>query len=142
MRLTILPKPNIKERNLLKERKEKAQVLLERLENSRAELKKLDEAEAYINSVFVPGAEISHRMFKKGVIESNNGERLTVGFENFGEKILGTITSVANGIIVVDSDEYMVRVRDYQPLLKREKAIKNAVIYAERDFSEYADYID
>ena len=135
-------RPKSKERQLMKERKNKAVELSNNLEEARAKVQELENAREYVNSVFVPGVTIHHKSFGDGTIRENKGTNIVVGFPTVGEKQLGTFVSAANGIIKVDADNYMERIDGYRDVLKKENSIRTAYSYAEKQFAPYAEYLD
>ena len=135
-------RPKSKERQILKEKKEKATLLFEKLQKAKAEQDKLSEALDYINSVFVKGSELNHKSLGKGIIKETTDTTITVEFTDSGIKKLGTVLSAVNGIISVDTDDYKDNINKYRALLKNESNIKNAYNRAEREMAEYSDYLE
>lgn len=135
-------RPKSKERQILKEKKEKAVLLFEKLEKAKAEKDRLYEALDYINSVFVKGSELNHKSLGKGIIKETTDTTITVEFTDSGIKKLGTVLSAVNGIISVDTDDYKDNINKYRTLLKNESNIKNAYNRAEREMAEYSDYLE
>lgn len=134
-------RPKSKERQLMQERKEKAVKLSDNLEKAKIELEVLEEAIFFINKILIKGEEIYHKKFGTGVITNNDGTSLTVGFSNGEEKKLGTVLVVANGFVSL-KDTYQNKIDEYRNILKKEKAIRTAVSYAEKELAPYIEYLD
>ncbi len=135
-------RPKSKERQLMVERKEKAIQLSENLDRARADMNKLDEAKEYVNSVFSAGKSLQHKKYGEGKIQKNDGTSITVEFPEAGEKQFGTIIASVNGIISSTEPEYVAMFPGYCDILKKDSSIRTALLVTEREFSEYADYLD
>ena len=131
-----------KEKQLIQEKKEKAVRFAEELKTAQDELKKLQEALEYLNMVFKIGAGIQHKKYGLGTITDNHGSSIEIEFANGDKKKFGMVLSAVNNIIVSQTDDYAEQMQKYRETLKKEAAIKNAVSYAEKNFAEYAEYID
>jgi hypothetical protein len=83
-----------------------------------------------------------HKKYGEGVIVSTSGSNITVEFQNEGQKKLGLIASITNGIISVDIGGYEETVANYLEYLKKETAIKSAVSYAEKEMNPYKAFLD
>ena len=135
-------RPKTKEKQLIQEKKEKAVRFAEELKAAQDELKKLQEALACLNMVFKIGEGIQHKKYGLGTITDNNGNSIEIEFANGDKKKFGMFLSAVNNIIVSQTDDYAEQMQKYRETLKKEAAIKNAVSYAEKNFAEYAEYID
>lgn len=135
-------KLNSKDKKLASEKKEKAKSLLKGLETAQDRYEKLMEAKSYISKIYVEGQKIHHKKYGEGVIVSCSGSNITVEFQSEGQKKLGLIASVTNGIISVDIDGYEETVANYLEYLKKEKAIESAVSYAEKEMNPYKAFLD
>ncbi len=135
-------RPKSKEKQLLMEKKERAMTLFGELKRSQEKLKLLEEALAYLDSVFVVGATVQHKKYGVGVIQNKTDSSIEIEFADGEKKKLGTVFSVANGIIESSYSDYDVKIRQYKEVLNKESAIKRAVDYAERAFEPYAEYLD
>ena len=63
-------------------------------------------------------------------------------FEDGTKKKLGLTVSAANGIITSHMENYDEMPGSYREVIKKEAAIRNAVSYAEKNFSMYAEYLE
>lgn len=135
-------RPKTKEKQLIQEKKEKAVRFAEELKTAQDELKKLQEALEYLNMVFKIGAGIQHKKYGLGTITDNHGSSIEIEFANGDKKKFGMVLSAVNNIIVSQTDDYAEQMQKYRETLKKEAAIKNTVSYAEKNFAEYAEYID
>lgn len=135
-------RPKTKERQIIQERKEKAQQLFKKLEEAKSRYIKLETAKEYINSVYVPGTAIHHLTYGDGIITENNGSNIQVNFSQIGEKRLGTFVSAANGLITVNTEDYSEKIKDYAALLKEDSSIRNHLSFAEKEFAPFAEYLD
>ncbi len=133
--------PGTGERHLMQERKEKARKLAEELEAAREELALLDQAKAYLNRAFPAGGKIRHKAFGEGTITENAGTTMTVLFPKAGQKTLGTLTCVVNGLIAAEDDEVQKRLLSYRDILRRDRQILSAVSRTERELRQYAEYL-
>lgn len=135
-------RPKSSERQLMLERKTKAQELYARMLEAKENDLKLTEAKEYISEVYVKGTNIKHKKYGEGIIVSVNGTTVSVDFPETGEKKLGLYQSVAMGIISVDNSEYRERLGGYMDYLKKENSIKSALSYSEKQFQPYAEYLE
>ena len=124
------------------EKKEKAVRLSEELKAAREEYECLEEALAYLDTIFSVGTGISHKKYGNGTIIARNGSTVEVEFEDGTKKKLGLTVSAANGIITSHMENYDEMPGSYREVIKKEAAIRNAVSYAEKNFSMYAEYLE
>ena len=127
---------------LIQEKKEKAVRLSEELKAAREEYECLEEALAYLDTIFSVGTGISHKKYGNGTIIARNGSTVEVEFEDGTKKKLGLTVSAANGIITSHMENYDEMPGSYREVIKKEAAIRNAVSYAEKNFSMYAEYLE
>lgn len=134
-------RPKTKERQLINECREKAKQLSKKMEEARECLQELENAKEYINSILAEGTTIRQKMYGEGTIVKNSGSILTVRFSEGEEKQLGTFISLVNGIITADGfdDEKLSRCKE---LLKKEELLKSSLMYAEKEFAPYAEYLE
>ena len=132
----------VKEKQLIQEKKEKANRLEKELEDVQEEFQKLQEAMEYFDSIFEVGTNIRHKRYGLGTITARSDNIIEVAFIKGEKKKFGMIVSIINSIIRpqgVDCTEQMKKNID---ILKRKTAIKSAVSYAEKNLSEYTEYLD
>ena len=133
-------RPNLKEWQLIQERKIKAKMLFEELEEVKTKVQILEEAKEYVNSVLVAGATVYHRLYEEGTVKENDGNNIIVDFPEYGNKKLGTSVSIGKGILTVDNDTE--RIDAYRDLLKDESKIRDRLVNAEKAFAEYSENFD
>ena len=109
-----------KEKQLIVEKSEKARKLFEELKLAQANMQSLQEALAYLDMVFVAGANIQHKKYGSGLITNKDGNIIEVEFANGEKKKLGTSLLVANNIAELEVDEYPENVEKYKEILKKE----------------------
>ena len=132
----------VKEKQLIQEKKEKANRLEKELEDVQEEFQKLQEAMEYFDSIFEVGTNIRHKRYGLGTITARSDNIIEVAFIKGEKKKFGMIVSIINSIFSpqgVDCTEQMKKNID---ILKRKTAIKSAVSYAEKNLSEYTEYLD
>ena len=134
--------PKSSERQLMMERKEKAEELAQTLETAKQKLSELDKAKAFVASVFKPGTVIRHRSFGVGTISEVNNTTFTAQFPSVGDKSLGLTMCVANAIIAVEDTETQAKLNGYRDILKQEQRIRDAVDIAEKAFLPYAEFLE
>ncbi len=135
-------RPKSKERQLMVERKEKAIMLSNNLEKAKADFGKLEEAKEYLNIVYSSGMKLQHKKNGEGLIKNNDGSSIVVDFPEEGEKHFGTMVAAVNGIIMSEAPGYSEKLAEFKDYLKRESGIRTALTVAEREFSEYAEYLE
>ena len=135
-------RPKSKERQLIRERKAKAQELSEILNEVKKSINEIDKAKGIINSILVAGKCVHHKKYGNGVIKKNDGTNIVVEFEGLGEKLFNTFMMVSNEILSLTSDAEMEIMNKYKSLLKNEKGIKTRFTFIEKDFAQYSEYLD
>ena len=134
-------KPKTKERQLMQERKDKAQKLALAFEAATADKHNLDEALQYIASAYKIGSVLQHKKYGAGTIKDNQGGTIVVKFPEVGEKQLDLMTVAANGIVSVDIDGYENAMARHSESLKQRNQIETRLSIAEKDFAQYAPYL-
>ena len=134
--------PKSSERQLMMERKEKAEELAQILEAAKQKLSELDKAKVYVASVFKPGTVIYHRSFGVGTISEVSDTTFTAKFPSVGDKSLGLATCVANALITIDDAETQVKLNSCRDILKRDQRIRDAADMAKKAFLPYAKYLE
>lgn len=131
--------PKNKERQLMQERKDKANKLKAQLDEANGKAAELERVFTYIAESVTEGKTIRHKAFGTGKIRSVNGNLITCDFENKKNMELGTKQSILNGLITVDGLELS---EEQIGLLLDESKIRSAVSYAEKVFAPYSEYLD
>ncbi len=134
-------RPKSKEKHLMQERKDKAITLLAKLDDARKKKSELEEAVSYLSSVYIVGRKVEHMSYGVGEITAVNDKNVVIKFEE-GEKQFGLIHSVANGFLSIESEGYEEKIKIYRDLLKKENSINTNLIYAEKEFAPYSEYLD
>ncbi len=135
-------RPNSKEKQLINEKRKAAKEYLVKFEEASAENQKLQDAIEYLEKLFAVDSVVVHKSYGKGKILENSDTKLKIEFESVGEKTLGLIPSVVNGLIkpgTVDDSSHMTEVVN---TLKRRDRITSVLNYAEKLLSEYAEFLD
>lgn len=135
----VVPKTN--EKKLMQERREKAQSLAVGLETAKEQLAILEEAKFYLTKVFVEGASIRHKTFGEGTIQGVSGTNITVQFSSVGQKTLGIIACVVNGLISIHDEAIADKLQSLRGILAKDQQIRNAVSWAEKALAPYVDYL-
>ena len=71
-------RPKAKEKQLIVEKSEKARELFEDLKLAQTNMQSLEEAMAYLDNVFVPGANIQHKKYGLGLITNKDENTIEV----------------------------------------------------------------
>ena len=136
----VIPKTG--ERKLMQERKEKAIELTGALEEAKKRLASLNDAKAWLNRAIQPNVIIHHRAFGEGTIIRASESSMTVHFKSVGQKALGPIACVANGLVRFDDEKVQAMASQYQDILRQDEQIRTAVKWAEKELAPYADYLN
>lgn len=134
-------KPKTKERQLMQEKRNKAQELLEKLETAKKQNEKLAQALQEIKRVLSIDANVKHPLYGKGKISSKSENAITVTFANGKVLILGTPECIAEGFISTESEKVKDHMAEIKRILKNRFAIESALAYAEKQFAPYSEYI-
>ncbi len=134
-------RPKSKEKHLMQERKDKAKLFASKLDDARKKNADLEEAVSYLLSVYIVGSKVEHMSYGIGDITAINDKNVVIKF-NEGEKQFGLIHSVANGFLSIESEGYAEKIKIYRDLLKKENSIITNLIYAEKEFAPYSEYLD
>lgn len=134
-------KPKTKERQLMQEKKNKAQELLEKLGTAQKQNEKLEQALQEISAMLSIDANVKHSLYGKGKISSKNENAITVTVENGKVLILGTPECIAEGFISIESEKDKDHMAEIKEILKNRFAIESTLAYMEKQFALYSDYI-
>lgn len=135
-------RPKTQERQILQEKKEKANQYKKDLEFAKIEYEELEKTLNYIHTVYNVGTELKHKKFGQGVIKEKNDFQITVDFPEVGEKKLDLMTLIALNIVSLDIAGYEDNMSASIPLLKNRDGIKTQLRLAEKNFASYAQYIN
>ncbi len=131
--------PRGPERQLIQARREKARELKQDLDAAEAKAAELDAAIEVLNDAVTPGKAVRHKTFGSGVVQAVGDGSFTAMFDAAGEKHLGIVLSVANGLVSVDGLELSA---EQLSLLRDQGKIRSMLSFAEKSFAEYAEYLD
>lgn len=134
--------PKTSERKLMQERKEKAAELADALDEAKKRLAELNDAKAWISRTIQPNVKIHHKAFGEGTIIQASESSMTVHFKSVGQKTLGPIACVANGLIRFDDEEVQSTALEYKDILRQDEQIRTAVKWAEKELAPYAEYLN
>ena len=135
-------RPKSKERQIIKEMKEKAIELYENYLIAKEKYDLLQEAEVYLNTTFAAGQKLKHKNLGEGTVLENNGNTITVEFREKGQKKFGTITAAIIGMIESETEGYGEKIEKYKDILNNGNKIKSIYNYAEKAMNEYSEYLD
>lgn len=133
--------PKTGERKLMQERKEKAQELAAKLAETQKQLVQLNTATDWLRDALQPGTRIWHKSFGEGVIQELTDKAINVQFTGVGNKTLGTIACIGNGLIRLCDAGKQAELLQYKDILRRDEQIRNAVRWAEQELIPYAEYL-
>lgn len=133
-------KKSSKELKQIQEGKKKASELCRQVQDARADADLLEDAKQYLESAFRTGMTIHHRVFGTGIITKVIGEYVTLDFPDAGKKTFVSTKLILEGLIDLDSDEE--KFSKMVDVLKRESSIGPTLSAAEKNFAEYAEYLD
>ena len=133
--------PKTGERKLMQERKEKAKELSNKLAEAQKQLAMLNQATDWLSENLKPGRTIRHKSFGEGIIQDVSDSAIIVCFSRVGQKTLGTMMCVSNGLISFNDEETQAELLSYIAVLRRDKQILNAVQWAEKELMPYAEYL-
>ena len=134
--------PKSGERQLVQERKQKAQELAAKLAEAEEQLALLNKAKIAICEILEPGIPINHKSFGRGIIEQANEKNVIVQFSDANQKTLGLVACVANGLIRCDNEEIQAVLTKHQSILKRDYQISAAVRRAYKELIPYTDFLN
>ena len=133
--------PKTGERKLMQERKEKAQGLAAKLAEAQEQLAQLNSAVEWLWDALQPGTRIWHKSFGEGVIQELTDKTIKVQFAGAGNKTLGTIACIGNGLIRLSDEGKQAELIQYKDILRKDEQIRNAVRWAEQELMPYAEYL-
>ena len=137
-------RPKTKERQIIVERKQKAQELLEKLTEANKKQELLNEGMAFLNNAYDIGTEVRHSKLGTGVIvgRENDGKRLVVTFPDNKTVKYGLLEVALNGILIPARENFSDRIAPYLASLRMEKRIRTEIRQAEKELEPFTDYLD
>jgi len=136
-------RPKSKEKQLIVEQKNKAKELLSAYDEAKLAVENLDEALMYFASSLKSAKVVKHKMYGECEVAAVDPRYLKIRIVKTGEeKQLGLAVVIANGIISLDTDEFMEKKDQYLPLLKKADSIPRTLEYAARALESYKEYLD
>ena len=136
-------RPKSKEKQLIVEQKNKAKELLSAYDEAKLAVENLDEALMYFASSMKSAGKVKHKMYGECEVITVDPRYLKIKIVKSGEeKQLGLAVVIANGIIVIDSDEFREKKELYLPLLKKAESVPRTLEYAARALEPYKEYLD
>ena len=133
-------KRNAKEKNLYLEFKRKAAEIESSFNKAKEDANLLEEALMYFSTRVKTGDEIIHKKLGKGKVEYIDTKYVEAVFADKKTK-LGLATSLANGVIRFDIDDFNDRIAKYKRVLKDNDNISRMQDYYARQLEEYKDYL-
>lgn len=134
-------KPKTKERQLMKERKDKAKKLAHELKDAETAKQELDEALQYMSDAYCIGTTLHHKKYGVGTIKNVQDGTIIINFAEVGEKQLDLLTVAAYGIVTVDTVGYNEAMSRHSAILKQRNNIETKLSIAEKNFAQYASYL-
>lgn len=136
-------RPKAKEKQLIFEKERKAKELLAAYNEANMAKERLDETLLFFVNSIAKAGKVKHKTYGDCEVLSVNQSRLKIKVVKTGEeKQLGLAVIIANGIISIDSDEYMEHRKEYLPLLRKADSIPRTLEYALRALEPYEEYLD
>ena len=134
-------RPKMKEKNLIIERKIKAQRMLGNYQNALEKHDKLNEALSSIEKELLPGTPMVHKTFGTGELVSYSNGVVEVSFQTERKK-LGLAVVLSMGLVKITDTKVEAEVMQYIPYLKDKDAIINALARAEKELEPYKEYLE
>lgn len=134
-------RPKMQEKNLIIERKIKAQRMLDNYKKALENLDRLNEALSAIEKVLLPGTQMEHKMFGAGELVSYSNGVADVSFQ-IGNKKLGLAVVLSMGLVKITDSSIATEVLQYVPYLKDKDSIRNALTRAEKELEPYKEYLE
>ena len=134
-------KVTTKERNIVREKTEKARVLLEELKQVQAEWEKIEQAINDIDTILKVGTAVKYLNKRSGTIIEKSENSIVVAFEDGTSWKSGKMESVLGGYISMESEEANIRLMMIREMMKGKSSIETRLSMAEREFAPYSEYI-
>lgn len=134
---------NAQSRKLHIERVAKAKELAEAAKEAKQAADKLREAKEYINIAFTKGTVVKHRTLGEGTIEACKGTILTIFFPKINQvKELDFTVTIDRNLMSLASDEATAKIKQYIPILAKEKNITKNYARTTEMLEPYLKYLD
>ena len=134
-------RPKMQEKNLIIERKIKAQRMLDNYKKALENHDRLNEALSAIEKVLLPGTQMEHKMFGAGELVSYSNGVADVSFQ-IGNKKLGLAVVLSMGLVKITDSSIATEVLQYVPYLKDKDSIRSALTRAEKELEPYKEYLE
>ncbi len=136
-------RPKAKEKQLILEKREKAQQLFKEYQTAVANNNLLNEAREYIFGLARSTDVVQHKKFGPCRIVDVEKKYIRLYIpQTDEEKKLSLSTLVVNGIISFDAEGYKEKFAEYRDVLKREDTIPKRLDAAEKALIPYEEYLD
>lgn len=134
-------RPKMKEKNLIIERKLRAQRMLDNYQKALENHDKLNEALLCVEKTLLPGTLMVHKMFGSGELVSYSNGVVEVSFQT-GNKKLGLAMALSMGLVKITDTNIATEILQHIPYLKNKDAITNALARAEKELEPYKEYLE
>lgn len=134
-------RPKMKEKNLMIERKLKAQRMLDNYQKALENYDELNKALVFVEKSLLPGTLMVHKTFGTGELVSYSNGVAEVSFQT-GNKKLGLAMALSMGLVKIADTNIATEILQYIPYLKDKDAIINAFARAEKELEPYKEYLE
>lgn len=134
-------RPKMKEKNLMIERKLKAQRMLDNYQKALENYDELNKALLFVEKSLLPGTLMVHKTFGTGELVSYSNGVVEVSFQT-GNKKLGLAMALSMGLMKIADTNITTEILQYIPYLKDKDAIINAFARAEKELEPYKEYLE
>ena len=134
-------RPKMKEKNLIIERKLRAQRMLDNYQKALENHDKLNEALLCVEKTLLPGTLMVHKTSGTGKLVSYSNGIVEVSFQTESKK-LGLAVVLSMGLVKITDSNVEAEVMQYIPYLKDKDAIINALARAEKELEPYKEYLE
>lgn len=134
-------RPKMKEKNLMIERKLKAQRMLDNYQKALENYDELNKALVFVEKSLLPGTLMVHKTFGTGELISYSNGVVEVSFQT-GNKKLGLAMALSMGLVKIADTNIATEILQYIPYLKDKDAIINAFARAEKELEPYKEYLE
>lgn len=129
-------------RKLHSERIKKAKEYSEKVKESEESMNKLKEAKQFISEHYGENAEVIHKVWKRGKIESISDGIAVIFFDKLSDrKRLEILQSIKNGILLSSDGAVAEQTKLFIPILFKETRINREYNEAVEGYSKYSAYL-